>query len=136
MARGEAYQRILSVWDGPILIALLGAIVGVSLLATPGTRTYGRAQNGVLIVAMVASVLFVIRARGAQGLRSALRSRQGMKSYARSGLLGLDVFFVAAALSIIFVLNVGVWQSTGVRIGTVAGLAMVCLITSAVLSRN
>jgi hypothetical protein len=53
-----------------------------------------------------------------------------MRAYARSGFLGIDLFFVAAALAVVFVLDVGVWHKPMVRIGTVAGLALLRLVVS------
>jgi hypothetical protein len=125
--------RGVSLWDGPFLLLCLAVVLGVIATHAPETRVYLRAQNGLFVILLVTSCVFLLRGR--LGFRHPIGLVRGwvpLADYWRSGLLGMDVYFLAVGLSVLLFLDFSIWRTAGVRIGTILGVVIVQVLGGAI----
>ena len=115
------------------MLVCLAAIVGVIVSYAPGTRLYIKGQNGLFTILLVTAGLFLLRGRiGFTHPVGLVRGSVTPAEYWKTGLFGLDIYFIAAGLSVLLLLDFSIWRTAGVRIGTIMGLAILQLVVAAI----
>lgn len=126
----KARESVIGPWDGPFFLVCLAFFVCAILLGEKGTPTYAKMNGGLFTLSVAAAALFVLRVRLGFGQMPSLWTWPGWIAYAKSGQLALDLFFALDALALVFVLDLRFWRGYGVKIGAVAGIALLKLAIS------
>jgi len=127
----KAREGVIGRWDGPFFLVCLAYFVGAIILGDKGTASYAKVNGALFTLSAAAALLFVLRVRLGFGRFPSFWTWSGWVAYAKSGELGLDLFFALDALAVVFVLDLRFWRGYGVKIGVVAAIALLRLAISA-----